>query len=78
MIKLSVQTKLDNKKVLEKAIDYFEKKNGLKITEQGDCCISFEGGGGYVRVDMTNNEKTEVTLESREHEYLVKKFAEFL
>jgi hypothetical protein len=76
MIRMSVQTKMDNKTVIDKAIDFFANKNGLKITEQGDCCVSFEGAGGYVRVDVTNNEKTEVTLESREHEYLVKKFAE--
>ena len=78
MIRLSVQTRLDNKKILDKAIDYFANKNGLKVTEQGDCCASFEGAGGYVRVDIVNNDKTEVTLESREHEYLVKKFAETL
>jgi hypothetical protein len=76
MIKLSVPTKMDNKKIMEKAVDFFADKNGLKITEQGDCCATFEGAGGYVRVDVVNNEKTEVTLESREHEYLVRKFAE--
>ena len=78
MIRMSVQTKMDNKVVIEKATDFFAKKNGLKATEQGDCCASFEGAGGYVRVDVASNGKTEVTLESREHEYLVKKFAESL
>ncbi len=31
-----------------------------------------------IKVDVASNGKTEVTLESREHEYLVKKFAESL
>ena len=78
MIKLSVYTKLDNKRVIDQAVDYFSNKSGLKIKEQVDCCLVFEGAGGYVRVDIVNNEKTEVILESREHEYQVKKFAEQL
>lgn len=78
MIRMSIHTKMDNKKVIERAIDFFANKNGLKITEQGDCCASFEGAGGYVRVDFVDKEKAEVILESREHEYLVQKFAESL
>jgi hypothetical protein len=78
MIKLSVTTKLNNEKIIEKAVDFFGNKNGLKVTEQGDCCASFEGAGGYVRVDIAENEKKEVTVEGREHEYLVKKFVESL
>jgi len=78
MIKLSVTTKLNNEKIIEKAVDFFGNKNGLKVTEQGDCCASFEGAGGYVRVDISENEKKEVTVESREHEYLAKKFVESL
>lgn len=78
MIKLSVTTKLDNKTIIKKAVDFFGNKNGLKVTEQGDCCASFEGAGGYVRVDIVESEKKEVTVESREHEYLAKKFVESL
>jgi len=78
MIRLSVTTKLDNKTIVDKAVDFFGNKNGLKVTEQGDCCASFEGAGGYVRVDITEDEKKEVTVESREHEYLAKKFVESL
>jgi hypothetical protein len=32
----------------------------------------------FLRGDVVNNEKTEVTPESREHEYLMRKFAESL
>jgi len=41
--RMSIHTKMDSKKVIDKAIDFFAKSNGLKITEQGDCCASFEG-----------------------------------
>jgi len=79
MIKLSVYTKLDRKEIIDKAIEYFSNKEGLKIIEQEDCCVMLEGTApGYVRVDLVENEKTEVIIESREYEYQAKKFAEQL
>lgn len=74
MIKLSTHTSLDNVRIRGRAIDFFSLKNGLEMKEEGDCCLLFEGAGGYVRVTLVNNGKTEVTVESREHEFLAEEF----
>lgn len=72
----SVKTKKSPGKVVEQAKAYFgEEGLGLSISEENPCCVTFEGGGGYVSVTASQQEgKTEVELETREWDYHVQKF----
>lgn len=74
MLKVSFTTSRKRDDILNEAESFFNK-NGLSTTEKGDCCLTMEGGGGYVRVDVVENEKNEVTVETREWDYQVKQFA---
>jgi hypothetical protein len=76
MIHLGKESKLSPTKVLERAIEFFGPDGiGLEVKEQDEGCARFEGGGGYVFVQVCEKEKgTEVDLESREWEYQVKQF----
>lgn len=76
MIHLGKESKLSPTKVLEKAIEFFGPDGvGLEVTEQDGGCARFEGGGGYVFVQVCEKEKgTEVDLEAREWEYQAKQF----
>jgi hypothetical protein len=48
---------------------------GLDTTGDNPCCITFEGGGGFVSVAASTGEKkTAVELETREWDYQVKQF----
>ncbi len=77
MLKLNVRTKRKPDEVLKKAAGFFGPGGyGLKVTEQSDTCVSFEGGGGGVQVTTcTDAKETSVDLESREWEYQTKEFA---
>jgi len=76
MTAYSVETKQSPEKSIEKAVAYFgEGGLGLRVEEQGPCCAYFEGGGGFVRVTVSEEEKrTTVNLETREWDYQVKQF----
>jgi hypothetical protein len=76
MAHYSVETKLSPEEAIEKATTYFGGGGlGLDAVEQNPCCISFEGGGGYVTVTATEGEKrTTIELETREWDYQVKQF----
>jgi hypothetical protein len=62
--------------ILDSAAAFFgEQGLGLEETERNPCCVSFEGGGGYVSVTIADGEKKRsVDVETREWEYQVKKF----
>ena len=77
MLKLTTRTKKKPEEVVKKALEFFGPKGyGMKVTEQGDACASFEGGGGGVSVITCTDEKgTSVDLETREWEYQVREFA---
>jgi hypothetical protein len=68
--------KKDTEAVLKKAKKYFGPGGtGLEIVSEEDCCISFEGGGGYVRVTGIDEKKgSRIELETREWDYPVKQF----
>jgi hypothetical protein len=57
-------------------VDLFGKEGlGLEEKEKNPCCITFEGGGGYVAIDIADEKKrTNVDVETREWEYQVKQF----
>ena len=76
MARYSVETKLNPEEAVKKATAYFgEGGLGLRLIEQGSCCIHFEGGGGHVYVTAVAGEKrTVVDLETREWDYHVRRF----
>jgi hypothetical protein len=75
MLKISFKTSKKREQIVNEAEKFFKEK-GLITKEKGDCCPQMEGGGGYVRLDIAENDKNEVTLETREWEYQVKQFIE--
>ena len=77
MLKLNVRTKRNPEEVVTKALEFFGPSGyGLRVTEQSNTYVSFEGGGGSVTVIVcTDNKGTSVDLETREWEYHVKEFA---
>jgi len=77
MIVVSFETKRGQEEILDKAVEYFRDKIGLKITERGPCCVYFvdETQIGYVNVTLTEEgNKFKVDVESREYEYQAKEF----
>jgi hypothetical protein len=78
MARYSKESKLQPDEVLQRAADFFGSDLGLKVAEQTECRLSFEGGGGHVTVSAARCEpdRTDVDLETREWDYQVKKFME--
>ena len=78
MLRISKQTKLKPQKILEQAANYFgEGGLGLTEKEQNPCCIYFEGVGGYISINILDEDKyREVEVESREWDYQAKRFLE--
>jgi len=79
MPRYGVETKKSPEEAIEAALAYFGAEGiGLEAEEEGPCCATFEGGGGFVRVMASESEegdgKTTVTLETREWDYDVKQF----
>jgi hypothetical protein len=77
MIVVSFETKMAQEEILDKAVEYFRNKVGLKITERGSCCLNFEDKNqiGYVNVTLTKEiNRFRVEIESREYEYQTKEF----
>lgn len=75
MARYGVETKMSPEEVVQKAIDFFGKDGvGLEIIDRNRCCAHFEGGGGQVSVTVSEGEKTEVELVTREWDYDVKRF----
>jgi hypothetical protein len=76
MARYSVQTRKSPEEVIRKAVGYFgEEGLGLSVGTEDLCCVTFEGGGGYVSVAASQEEgKTTVELETREWDNQVKKF----
>ncbi len=76
MGRYGVKTKLSPEDVIEKAKAHFgEGGAGLSIKDEGACCITLEGGGGFVTVSATQEgDKTDVELTTREWIFDVKQF----
>jgi hypothetical protein len=74
------QTRLKPADIIDRASDYFgEGGEALEEKERNPCCISFEGGGGYVSISISDEEKHRmVDVETREFEYQAKRFLETL
>ncbi len=78
MLRISKQTRLKPVQILEQAADYFGKGGlGLKEKEHNPCCIYFEGAGGYISLNILDEDKyRDVEVESREWDYQAKRFSE--
>jgi len=78
MLHITKDTAHSADEIIKRASDYFGNKGiGLEEKERNSCCITFEGGGGYVSVSvMEAGGKRDVDAESREWEYQVKQFLE--
>jgi hypothetical protein len=78
MMKISTKSKLSSEEVIKRAVKFFGPAGyGLKVEEEGNCCANFEGGGGGVRVTVTEEKKgSTVDLESREWDYQARAFLE--
>lgn len=78
MIKMGKASKLKPAAVVEKAVAFFGPEGrGMKVVDQSDCCVRFEGGGGHVLVTASASEEkgaSNVTVEGREWEYQIKEF----
>jgi len=77
MINLEVKTKLSVPEVCMRLKSFFgEEGLGLKITEETESCLSFEGSGGYVHTTVCKEgNQTKINLLSMEWEIHVKNFA---
>lgn len=69
-------SKLSPAQVLEMALQFFGPAGlGLKVVELGEGCMSFEGGGGHVFVQVYEDGKgSQVELETREWDAKVREF----
>ena len=81
MLKIGTETKLKPAEVIERAVQFFGPNGGygLKIAEQTDTGVCFEGSGGGVDVVACAEEKgTMVDVVSREWDHQAKEFMEKL
>lgn len=76
MINLEIETKLSEKKAMDRIKAFFGKEGlGLDLAEETEACLSFTGGGGYVRATICESgDKNKIELVSQEWEQQVKKF----
>lgn len=70
MIHITKETTHSANEVVKLASDFFGTEGlGLEEKERNSCCITFEGGGGYVSVTVVEaGSKRDVDVESREWE----------
>ena len=76
MIRMAKQTHLEPEEIIARAVEFFgEKGERLKERERGQCCVYFEGGGGYVAISIAEkSKKSNLDIETREYEYQVRRF----
>ena len=80
MLKIGKESKLKPEEVIKRAVDFFGPKGyGLDVKDEGNCCATFEGGGGHVDVSAAIGKKgSTVDVESVEWDYQAKQFLEKL
>jgi hypothetical protein len=80
MISLGKESRLVPAKVIAEAVAFFGPGGwGLEVTDHDECCARFEGGGGYVYVQVAEGKKgkgSDIRIESREWEHAATKFLE--
>ncbi len=66
-ISLETTTKHSVHNVIEKAKQKFSRDLELELVEESECCVRFEGGGGFVFIRAeTDGNHIRVTLEGQE------------
>ncbi|MBW2051145.1 MAG: hypothetical protein JRF41_10315 [Deltaproteobacteria bacterium] len=80
MINLEVKTKLSHDELRSRLKSFFGKGGlGLETTDDAQDCLSFEGGGGFVKATICQEDgKIRLELQTQEWEIQVKKFASSL
>ena len=76
MLRISKQTRLKPEQILLQAANYFGTDGlGLEEKEKNPCCVYFEGAGGYISINIQDDDKyRDVEVESREWDYQAKQF----
>jgi hypothetical protein len=76
MLKIAKESKLKPEEAIKRAVAFFGPKGyGLEVKDEGNCCATFEGGGGSVHVSAAASKKgSSVELESVEWDYQTKQF----
>ena len=80
MIRMAKQTRLKPEEIIARAVEFFgEKGEQLEERDRNQCCVYFEGGGGYVAISIVDeSKKRTLDVETREFEYQVKRFLQTL
>ncbi len=76
MIHLSKKTKTPVQEIKKQASVYFGPEGlGLDPVDAAECSACYEGGGGFVAIDIQEDEQNRVVdIRAREWEFDVKKF----
>ena len=76
MLSISKESKAKPEEIIRKAVKFFGPGGaGLEITERGEACALFQGGGGHVFVQVCpKGTGSEVDVATREWEYQAKEF----
>ena len=78
MIRMEKQTLAAPQQVIDQAVAFFGPGGfGLEVKECSPYCTRFEGGGGYVDINVTDCEDepgSEVEIEGREWERQIREF----
>ena len=80
MIRMAKQTRLKPVEIIARAVEFFGEKGAqLEEMDRNQCCVSFEGGGGYVAISIVEeSKKRTLIVETREFEHQVKRFVKML
>ena len=74
-MRYEVTTSLTPEEVIEDALHYFGPgSTGLALTSQTSQGVVFQGGGGYVAIQVQQGVTTRVAIETREWDYPVRQF----
>lgn len=77
MLNMETKTKLGRDEIKMKMNAFFGPGGlGLELSEKGDDCYTYSGGGGFVEITLCDGDReTTVNMMTREWEIQVKKFA---
>ncbi len=74
-MRYEVTTSWAPEEVIEHALNYFGPGNtGLEVVSQTSQGVIFQGGGGYVAIQIQPAARTTVEIETREWDYPVRQF----
>jgi hypothetical protein len=68
VLRIASESKLKPEEAIKRAVKFFGPGGyGLEVKDEGNCCATFEGGGGHVHVSASASKKgSSVELESSE------------